>query len=304
MAEVEQVTEQKPGRKARMNTVLTSENSVAFYEKKLDLKPTEPKTETEVKAEAKPKAEPKAEAKTEEPQEKSPLQERFSELTHQRNMARDTAEAERQKREAVEKKLQEMEVKHAPKPTDAKPEAKDFADAFQYAEALSAWSVQDALKKQAENEAQTKAEAARLETVKVWQKNQNAFKAQTPDYDAMIQSSAVVVSNEITQAILESELGPQLLYHLAKNPEEAKALSALTTAAALRKLGKLEAKLETTEKPATQLKDVSPVEVSRAPTPITPLKGGTGADIAIDGKGNYTGSYQDWKRDRRAGKIQ
>jgi len=42
-----------------------------------------------------------------------------------------------------------------------------------------------------------------------------------------------VVSNEVRDAIFESEVGPRILYHLAENPEIAEQLQGMTLTKAL-----------------------------------------------------------------------
>ena len=115
----------------------------------------------------------------------------------------------------------------------------------------------------------------------------------------MVASSDVVVGDHIRDAILESDVGPKILYHLAENPEIAEKLSSLSTASALREIGKLEARFEKVEAPAAKA-----VSVSKAPAPIAPLKAkGSALDVNIDSKGEFHGTFQAWKAARLAGKI-
>ena len=69
-----------------------------------------------------------------------------------------------------------------------------------------------------------------------------------------------------------------------------------------REVGKIEAKLE---KPKAEEKEVEEERiVSKAKPPITPLKGAAApAEPPINGKGEFTGSYKEWKAGRKAGKI-
>jgi hypothetical protein len=120
-----------------------------------------------------------------------------------------------------------------------------------------------------------------------------------PDFEAMVSSADVTVSNEVRDAIFESDVGPRILYHLAENPDFAQKLQGMTLTAALRTIGKLEAQYEKTEpqtKPA--------VGKSKAPVPINPIKSAAnGRDVALTSDGQFHGSYQAWKAARLAGKI-
>jgi len=67
---------------------------------------------------------------------------------------------------------------------------------------------------------------------------------------------------------------------------------------AIREIGKLEARLE---KPAESVQSVTR---SKAPAPISPIRGAaSGSDFKVDSKGEFHGSYQNWKAARQAGKI-
>ena len=119
--------------------------------------------------------------------------------------------------------------------------------------------------------------------------------------DEMVASSKIFVPNEVRDAILESDAGPQILYHLASLDEtDAENFSKMSTTQALKMIGKLEARFEKTE-PKSE-----PVAVkSKAPAPISPLKGSSNVDAEarLGSDGQYHGTYAQWKADRKAGKI-
>jgi hypothetical protein len=115
----------------------------------------------------------------------------------------------------------------------------------------------------------------------------------------MVGSADVVVSNEVRDAIFESDVGPQVLYHLAENPEIAEKLQGMTVTSALRTIGRLEAQFAKAE---TQTKPV--VGKSKAPAPINPIRSAAnGRDVNLTSDGNFHGSYQAWKAARLAGRI-
>lgn len=88
-------------------------------------------------------------------------------------------------------------------------------------------------------------------------------------YDTIEDASSVPLDREnlILQTIIESEVGPQLGYHLAKNPELIAKLVSLPPTKRLVELGKIEAKLS---EPAVQKKAHS---FAPAPAPIKPVTG-------------------------------
>jgi len=292
-------------------TVLTSENAAAFYAKKLDLEA--PKSE-EVKAEEVKQEEVKAEEaketeeldKVEETKEevvdKKSAKYRFSQLTKQRNEERAAREAAEAKARDLEAKLAEKDKPFEPVNIDGKPDPEKYTDAFKYAEDLTKWTVkQENLEREKQQkEAQAKADAEKI--AKTWKERQDNFIKTTPDYGDVLESAKTIeVSNEVRDAILESDVGPQLLYHLAQNPDEAERLKGMTVGGALRALGRLEVKFE---KPAPKSEAKPEAEISRAPEPPSTIKAVAAvAEVPINRSGEFTGTPKQWRDLRRAGKI-
>ena len=280
--------------------VLTSENSGDFYAQKLGLanetpveaaEPTEPpKSEPEALEEPKPTEEPKP----------NKLEKRFSDITKQREMARQEAERERQRASELEARLKELEAKISPKPNlDEEPRPDQFQDAFEYAKALAEFSTEKALKQRDQQEVERRQAEERAKTFEAWNKRQAEIKAELPDYDDMIASSEVVVSDQVRDAIFESDVGPRILYHLAENHEIAEKLGKMSTLGALREIGKLEARLEKAPQ-----EEVKPVVKSNAPKPISPIRASSApTDNTVDSSGEFHGTYQQWKEQRMAKKI-
>ena len=287
------------------SSVLTSENSAEFYANKLNLadrdddvavedtpEPLEESNQSESDAEqSKP---------TEERKQNPKLEKRFSELTKQREQAKAEAQAERQQREALETRLRALEQQAVPQVQniDEEPQPGQFQDAFEYAKALAQFSTEKALRERDQQEANKKLNEERQKTIQSWSAKLEKMKAEMPDYDDIVSTANVTVSDDIRDSILESDVGPRILYHLAEDLEFAQKIAAMPTRKALVEIGKLEKLYERNEaKQETVVK-------SRAPAPIKPLRAGNGqADIPINSSGEFHGTYQTWKEARRAGKI-
>jgi chromosome segregation ATPase len=289
-----------------MPEVLTSENLDAFYAERLNLA-TEPAPETVEEPTAAVEVEsseaPEQKESTEQEEVKKPntkLEKRFSDLTKQREAARQEAAAERAKREELESRLAALERKEAPveaPKADARPTPDQFSDAFEYAEKLAEWSARKAIEARDQAEADRKAQERQQTVITTWAQRLESAKAEMPDFDAMVASSDVAVSDQIRDAILESEVGPRVLYHLAENPEVAEKWKSMSTAGALRELGKLEARFES--KP-----EQKPVQRPKAAQPINPLRAvAAGAVLDVDSDGEFRGDFQAYKAARLAGKI-
>jgi len=304
--------------------VVTSANAEEFYANRLGLaeeapieavetpkqeeKPTEPIEEANDQSE-----QPTEETETKATEEKKPnpkLEKRFSELTKQREEARKEAAREREQREALENRLKELEGKAQPKPVEenVKPQPSQFNDAFEYAEALAEWSAEQAILNREKAEAERKAQEEQQKLVQSWNERLANVKADFPDYDEMIASAAdISVSDAIRDAMLESEQGPRILYHLAENPELAEKLNSMTQTSALREIGKLEARFEANATPKeakTEAETKPSIARSKAPAPISPIKTSSAvADVGVSSDGEFHGTYQQWRESRKAGKI-
>ena len=308
-AQVTEVAEQPK----TAGSVVTSENLADFNADKLGLASESSPTAAEVdESPSEPAAkdgqnEPKLaddEATgTEEKKQNPKLEKRFSELTKARKEAEAQAAEERTKREGLEARLAALESVKAPTQapeSNQKPTPDNYKDAFEYAEALADWSAEQALVRREQEVKQKEVEAKREKVISTWQQKLEATKAELPDYEDMVASSTVTVNDTVRDAILESDVGPRILYELASDDEMAEKLSAMTTSSALKLIGKLEAQFEKAEAPA-KAERKSVAAKSNAPEPIRPLRSTGGvADVAMDGEKL---SFQQWKAGRLAGKI-
>jgi len=305
MSEVQEVQVAQP---KVSTTVVTSENLAEFNAKRMGLADSTP-------SEAAPVAEPpevdngqsepveaSEEATATEDRKRNPkLEIRFEKITKQREEARAEAQREREARESLEAKVRELEGRTQPQKVEAseEPRPEQFTDMYEYAKALTDYKVDQRLAEEKQKEAQAKVEAQRQQVINTWAKRVESAKAEMPDFEAMVGSADVVVSNEVRDAIFESDVGPQVLYHLAENPEIAEKLQGMTVTSALRTIGRLEAQFAKAE---TQTKPV--VGKSKAPAPINPIRSAAnGRDVNLTSDGNFHGSYQAWKAARLAGRI-
>ncbi len=114
-----------------------------------------------------------------------------------------------------------------------------------------------------------------------------------PDFEELLLSTDAEISNSVRDMIIESDVGGRIHYHLAENPELAARLNSLSESKAAKEIGRLEATLETV------VKKEPVANVSKAPQPITPVKGGSRTDVIDDD--NL--SFKQHVELRRAGKL-
>lgn len=298
------------------STVVTSENLADFNANKLGLA-TEPSPTAADSVDDKSGSEPAATegksepglakdeaTETDENKRIPKIERRFDKLTKAKAEAEAQAAEERAKREDLEKRLAAIESQKVPAQADTQgdrePQPEDFKDAFDYAKALSKWSAEQALARREQEVKQKEAEAQQQKVIQTWQQKLEATIAELPDYEDMVASSTLKVNDTVRDAILESDVGPRILYELASNDDLADRMGSMTTAGALKLIGKLEAQFEKTGEPAKAEKK-SVAAKSNAPEPIRPLRSTGGvADVAIDPEGM---TYQQFRAARRAGKI-
>lgn len=317
MAEAQAVEEKQA------SNVVTSENLTEWNMNRLGLATDEAPTEAEIVEET-PESEPVAEEgeseqdsetegkATEERKQNPKLEKRFSELTKARKLAEENAAKAQAEKEQLEARLREYEERVAPQqktaedPIGAEPRADQFDDAFEYAKALAEWSAEKALYERDQQDLNRKAEEERQKVLKTWSEKLEKAKPNLADFDEVLESTQVVVSNEVRDAIIESDVGPEILYHLASlDGEEAERFQALPVSKALREIGKLEAKFEKQEAAQEEAVRSKPVaQKSKAPAPLSPIKAtGSAMENPIGSDGEFHGSFQAWKAARKAGKI-
>jgi hypothetical protein len=287
-----------------INTV-TNETLDAFHAEQLGLGGDEEAPESIEEEAVEPEIEEsQEEAPIEEPEEapkqepeakkgkKNGVQERISELVEERN-------TERQKREALEARLAALEKKEAPIPeldqeALKKPRMDDYSDVSLYEKDMLAYT-REMLKAEQRAEHIARQQATIEQS---WNQKLEASRSEHADWDEVVNSSTVQIHEAVKEAIAESDIGPELIYHLAVNPEVAEGLKRMSIASQVREIGRLEAKLAKTE--------AQPVKttVSKAPQPITPIRAAASlTDNKMDADGEFHGTPEEWKALRKAGKI-
>lgn len=131
------------------------------------------------------------------------------------------------------------------------------------------------LEKEAKAAADQKAATARVQSF------QAKVSEKYPDlHERVTEIGNITMPAGMSDAIQESEYGPDLLNHFADNPKEFERIAALAPSSAIREVGRLEARLEAAAKPATTAAPAAP-EPSAAPAPIR-VVGGTAVDTTDD----------------------
>lgn len=189
------------------------------------------------------------------------------------------AERERAKEEAAYWRGQ-AEAKKTPEPV-AQPEPVNngptpdqFATYEDYLDARAAFKAEQTYKALREKERQEAKEeatkAAEEKEEQSFKSKVEEFKAKTPDFEDTVRNPDLRISKVMYEAMRETEAGPQIAYHLGKNPQESARIAGLSPIAAIKEIGKLEAKFSKEPAPTVQTKTISD-----APEPPSIVQGTT-----------------------------
>lgn len=241
-------------------------------------------TETPVNAETEGTQETPAKPEGETEGKRNRFQERISDLVRQREEARKQAEWFRTELE----KLRQPDQK--PAQAEGKPVPASFNSYEDYLEALSDWKADQRISKfksELQETESKKTEQQHAETVRSsFSSKVDAAREKYEDFDSVAFDESLPVTQFMTQAIVETDNGADILYHLGNNPKEAQRIASLSPIAQAREIGRLEMKLsQTPVKPKT----------SSAPAPINPVgKGST----TTSPENMSTEEWMKWREDQ------
>lgn len=191
-------------------------------------------------------------------------QKKIDELTKHRRTAE--TEAEFWKQQAISKELNQpsgdnqehskQEVQNFEDPNA--PKVDDYQDYGDYIKAATDYAVNKAL-----------SEKQKLETTK---NRVNKFKTSLldfgkdkPDFKEVVFNPGNYFNHVMMETMMDSQHGPELAYHLGKNPEEANRIYHLPPVAAIREMAILEHKLFNNVP--------KPNHITQTPQPIEPISG-------------------------------
>lgn len=166
------------------------------------------------------------------------------------------------------------------KHTDDAPKEADFnGDYFAYQAAKIAYETRQALREEINADRQrshTEREAAlRREMVEEFEERAEEFRSRIPDFDQTIEGyvrAGGKFSPALSEELQQSELGPQLAYQIAKNPQLANSLNAMSPREVAREIGRLEAKASLP----------NPKRQTSAPPPPRQLTGGAAPSKSVN----------------------
>lgn len=159
---------------------------------------------------------------------------------------------------------------------DKPPREEDFnGDWGKFIAASAAFEAKQAVKSVLQDDRKAsqsdRVQQLQSEVLAEFEERTEEFKSKATDFDDVVSgfvNKGGKFSDTVRDLVMDSDVGPQLTYHLAKNPALANKLNGLTPLQAAKEIGRLEdalSKLST--------------KTTKAPPPARPLNGGAGPAI-------------------------
>lgn len=200
------------------------------------------------------------------PKKKGGFQKRIDKL----NTKLSAIEQEREywKQEALKKPSEKTDTTTQAKPDLSKrPKTNDYASHDEYVEALTDWKLDQKLTAEKQRQAEDAIKNEAQSRIGKHSERVNVFKEAHDDFEDVIENVAKIpISLTVQEAIIESDLGPELMYELAKDPKEFKRICEMKPIQAAKEIGKLESRLS---KPASETPEK---KTTKAPPPVTPVR--------------------------------
>lgn len=182
------------------------------------------------------------------------LQKRINKMTKKMRDAQ--REAEHWRNEALKNQQAQEQA-----PPAEKPKQQDFNSDAEFIEALTDWKVEQSNKAQRETQQEQTQQQSINEKRQAFTKSAKEVAKKYDDFNDVVGNENLAISETMEQVILESDIGPEIAYHLGKNLDIALDIAQMPPHMAAREIGKIEARLSM---PAQK-------KTTSAPPPLKPL---------------------------------
>lgn len=145
----------------------------------------------------------------------------------------------------LERENAELKAKIAPPSfpaafSDKSPQLADFNTIEEYTEAVTDWRFEKKLQEQKAQEQKAKAEEEQRKIAEEWQNKIDNLPDQYWDFEYKVANVRVPIGDNLSKAILESNVGPQIAYFLAENQGKISELNSLGVRALVREIESIE----------------------------------------------------------------
>ena len=162
---------------------------------------------------------------------------------------------------------------------DQAPAESEYDDVTEYFRDHAAWAAREAIRVDRFDQAQERERQGRAhyeeQTARGWSERYTSFAAANPTFEQEVEREDLLLPRVMVDVIRQSDVGPQMMLHYARHPDEIDRIKAMHGVLAYGEMKKLEARLEAAHS------GPAPVErsVSKARPPIKPVESaGTGSN--------------------------
>jgi hypothetical protein len=211
------------------------------------------------------------------------IKEKLGKATRLRHEAQERATRAEQERDAARAEIEALKRTNTPAPAaapaptaapssdDPRPTLAQFeGDVEKFTDALTDWKERDR-----ERKTRDRAELnTRREVLGTHRDRETAFAASHDDYFDKAYKAHIDYTPDMVQFVTTSEKGPEIAYHLADHPDEAKALNALPAYRKVAFLAELEKRFSEVPEEEPDDVDATPPPVrkaTQAPPPVKPV---------------------------------
>jgi len=235
---------------------------------KIEVKPAVTETPAEPVTD---EAKPVAEAATTEPEKKAGEETTGTDLekASSRRFERRIDRAHRRAAEAqarteiLEREIAEIKAKQVPVVDTQAPKMENFTDIEEYAKARETYATKKALDERDQKQLSESAKANRAQLESKWEEKASKAQDKYDDFDEVV--GVLKPSTPWAVAIMKTDNGADVAYHLGSHQAEARKLFQLDPYDQILEIAKLSHKLSAVPQ--------KPKEPSKAPAPITPVSG-------------------------------
>jgi hypothetical protein len=191
--------------------------------------------------------------------------------------------------DSVEKPVESVAV------TEDKPQQDDFETHEEWVDALTDWKLEKREADRLSKERANQAKSAIQEQTETFQGRVQEFSKKHTDFKEVIEDvDDIKLSLGLQEALLSSEVGPNVMYELAQNRDEYARINSLSPIQAAKEIGKIEARISSSISESTNQN--TKVKTTKVPKPIQPVgsSGGGGSSTKSPDKMSYQ-EYKKWR---------
>ena len=212
-----------------------------------------------------------------------PLEEKMDKMQHgfEKRVGKLTKKYRNLEEENAQLKNQMQEQS---KKVEAPKDRSDFETDEDWVDYRAEQKVRAILDKQSQEQKQfTEAEQRQKAVADSWNERVKEVTSFIPDYEDVIKSvdDDVVLPQNVAEVILESDVGVQLAYHLAKNPNEVEKMKGMNERQVDRFIARLEYKVENEYKPSSNPTDAI-TKAKPTPKPKGKGSGNSKANVSME----------------------